>query len=370
MSCAECHVVPSDLTPRQVRREFRRLLEHGARIVAAGSVREDPTSLLSLGYAPRHKLQVFDTTFYLADLRRDDNFGFFVVYILLPTQRISGATRIYPRLFYKDSSLIWRSPSHYIRSETENWVGKGDLKVTLVDGEEIEYSAEETTNLPFEIQAALDTLSRRGSRVRRDVRAMGRVLRRAPDGRFEPYRDFSEPRRKAMSDKRRLINRGEYVAHFARANDPRSLRFVSGFEPDFRRGVAEVSYSGSRIYGGKITKYRILSKNRQIQYQFIAAPRQVWIIPPQTLTTELTSYGVRTIDVNGDEDLFVPGFEYHYLDETEDPPQLYSQIPKGFVGETSEVDPSRASASPWIESLPVIKEFRRRVHPSARGRVE
>ena len=327
MSRAECHVVPSDLTPRQVSREFRQLLERGASIVAAGNVREDPTSLLSLGYVPRHKLQEFDTTFYLVDPRRNDDFGFFVVYILLPTQLTSCGTRIYPRIFYKDSSLIWWSPSHYILSETENWVGKGDLKVALVDGEEIEYSAEETTNLPFEIQAALDTLSRRGSRVRQDLRAMGRVrvLRRAPDGRFQPYRDFSAPRRKAMSDKRRLINRGEHVAYFARENDPRSLRFVSGFEPDFQRGVAEISYSGSKIYGGKITKYRILSKNREIQYQFIAAPRQVWIIPPQTLTTELTSYGVRTIDVNGDEDLFVPGFEYHYLDETEDPPELYSQ---------------------------------------------
>ena len=105
----------------------------------------------------------------------------------------------------------------------------------------------------------------------------------------------------------------------------------------------EISLSKSKIYGGEIRKYRIVSKNREIQYQFLAAPRQVWIIPPQTLTTELSSYGVRTIDVNADEDLCVPGYEYHYMDDTEDPPRLYSQIPRGFVGETSEVDPSRAS---------------------------
>ena len=365
----ESDVLPSDLTPRQVSREFKQLLDRGARIKPAGSARRDPMSLLSSGYTPRYKLQVFDTTFYLTNLREDDNFRFFVAYILMPAHRDSRGMSIYPRIIYKDSSLIWRSPSHYIRSEQENWIGKGDLKVGLVDGVELEYSAEETTNLPFEMQAALDTLSRSGGRVRPDHAALGRILRRAPDGRFEPYRDFSEPRRKAMSESG-AINRGEYVAHFSRQNDPGSLRFVSGFEPDFQRGIVEISHSKSNIYGGEIGKHRILSMNREIQYLFIAAPRQVWIIFPQTLTTDLTSYGVRTIDVNAEEDLFVPGFEYHYMDETEDPPQLFSQIPEGFVGETSEVDPSRASASPWIEALPVVQSFRRAIAaPRSRPRI-
>lgn len=359
----ESDVLPSPLTPRQVTREFRQLLDRGARIVPAGRARKDPTSLLSLGYTPKHKLQLFGTTFYLTNLREDENFRFFVAYILLPEHQDSWRRNLYPRILYKDSSLIWRSPSHYIRSEDENWIGKGDLKVGLVDGEELEYSAEETTNLPFEMQAAMDQISRRGGRVRRDLRALDLVLRRAPDGRFEPYRDFSEPRRAAMSDERRLINRGKYVASFTRENDPASLRFVSGFEPDFRRGVAAVSDSRSNIYGGEIRKYRILSKNREIQYLFVAGPRLAWIIFPQTLTTDLTSYGVRTIDVNAAEDLFVPGYEYHYLDATTDPPELFSQIPEGFVGEISEVDPSRSSAAPWIEALPVIQEFRRTIRP-------
>ena len=157
------------------------------------------------------------------------------------------------------------------------------------------------------------------------------------------------------------VNRGEPVAYFSRENDPSSLRFVPGFEPDFEDGLLSVSRSRSRLYGGAIRKFRILSKNAQIQYQFLAAPRQVWIIPPQTLTTEIMSYGVRTIDVNAAEDLFVPGYEYHFIDETEDPPQLYTQIPEGFVGEASDVDPSRSDASPWLEELPVIQQFRREI---------
>ena len=90
--------------------------------------------------------------------------------------------------------------------------------------------------------------------------------------------------------------------------------------------------SRSQLYHGNLRRYRILSTNRTIQYTFIAAPRHVWIIPPQPLTTELSSFGVRTIDVVEDDDIFIPGYEYHYLDESEEPPVFYSQIPKGFDG--------------------------------------
>ncbi len=82
------------------------------------------------------------------------------------------------------------------------------------------------------------------------------------------------------------------------------------------------------------------------------------------------SYGVRTIDVMADEDVFIPGYEYHFVDDTENPPVLVSQIPQGFVGEASEFDPSRADASPWLDRLPVVQEFRSRVletPPSTRG---
>ena len=48
-------------------------------------------------------------------------------------------------------------------------------------------------------------------------------------------------------------------------------------------------------------------------------------------------------------------YEYHYLDETEDPPQFVSQIPEGFAGPQSEIDAYRADASPWLERLPVVR---------------
>jgi hypothetical protein len=345
-------VEPSEGTPRQVEAEFRRLLDDGVRLAPVGDARDDPELLLS-GRPPRHKIALFDATFYLTNPRFDDDLGFFVAYVRLG----SKPREIRPRIFYKDVSLVWRSATHCISTHGDNWIGKGDLKSVMIAGEEIEYGAEETTNLPLEIQCALDTVSRRVRRPRRDDEAIFLVLRNAPDGRFEPYRDFSEPRRRAMADPRNLVNGGESIAWFERERDPASLRFVPGFEPDFADGILEMGSSGSRLYGGRIDKHRVLSRNRSIQYQFLAAPRHVWIVPPQTLTTELSSYGVRTVDVHADEDLCVPGYEYHFMDEGE----LHSQIPEGFAGPPSEIDPSRCDASPWLEKLPVIQEFKRKV---------
>ena len=340
---------------REIEREFRSLVEGGVRIRPAGTARKDPAIFLGPGYLPRHAIRLFDTTYYLTDLREDPSWEgmlrFFVAYV----HPSSDSREIYARLFSKDFSLVWRSPSHFIRSERENWMGKGDVRWVVENGEEMLATFEETTNLPLEIQAALDALTR-GGRPKRDLRAVGRILRQAPDHRLEPYEDFAAPRRRARSDPRNRIHRGRPVAWFTRKNDPTSLRFAPGFEPDFRRGVVERSRSGSRFYHGAIRKFRILSRNRRIQYLFVAAPRHAWIIPPQALTTEITSYGVRSIDVHADEELCVPGYEYHFVDETTG--QLHSQIPEGFAGEPSELDPARVDASAWIERLPVIQRFR------------
>jgi hypothetical protein len=342
---------------RAIEREFRSLVEGGVRIRPAGTARENPAIFLRPGYLPKHAIRLFDTTYYLTDLREDTSWEgtlrFFVAYVRPHSQ----AREIYPRLFSKDYSLVWRSPTHFIRSQRENWMGKGDVRWVVEDGEETLCTFEETTNLPLEIQAALDALVRRSGRPPRDLRAVGRILRRAPDHRIEPYEDFAAPRRRARSDPRNRIHGGRAVAWFTRKNDPTSLRFARGFEPDFRRGVVERSRSGSRFYGGAIRKFRILSRNRRIQYLFVAAPRRAWIIPPQALTTEITSYGVRSIDVHASEDLCVPGYEYHFVDGATG--KLHSQIPEGFAGEPSDLDPARVDASAWTERLPVIQRFRR-----------
>ena len=175
--------------------------------------------------------------------------------------------------------------------------------------------------------------------------------------RISPYSDFSEPRRLAMADPRNRVNGGRPVAWFDRKNDPASLRFAPGYAPDFSRGIIERSTSRSKVYGGTLRRFRILSANREIQYFFLHGRWHSWILPPQATTTQLSTYGVRTVDVACDDDLCVPGWEYHFEDDGE----LVSQIPAGYAGRPNPEEPSRADTSAWLDALPVIREFRRRV---------
>ncbi len=344
-------VQPAGDSPAATARAFRRLLAEGVELRPAGTAKSRPQSLLSDGYVPRYRLQLFDTTFYLARVRQNAFVRFFVTYV------VQGGVA-WPRIFYKDVSLVWRSASHLGRLDGALWIGKGDISVEIVDGEERECSAEATTDLPLELQCALEALSRLPGRIPSDMRALERVLRLAPEGRIEAYSDFIGPRRRAQADPRNLVHRGRPVARFTRRLDPTSLRFAPGYEPDFARGVLEKDALGSKMYGGRIRRFRILSRNREIQYHFLTGRRHSWIIPAQATTTGLSSYGVRTIDVPADEDVFLPGYEYHYVD---DDGQLFSQIPAGFAGAPSPTDDTRADTSAWLDRLPVIREFRRKV---------
>jgi len=336
--------------------EFRALVHGGARLCPAGRARKQPSQLLRAAWLPRHRVKLFAATFYLTDLRFDEDIRFLVGYVAVPeSERDERIRKIHPRIFYKDPSLSWRVASHVILDPEGNWIGKGDVRVSRVDGERVLHSAEETCVLPFELQSALDDISRSGA-ARKDSRAVPLLLRAAPEGRIEPYADFSEPRRRAR--RRGRIHGGRSIARLAKHGDPSSMQFERGYEPDFGRGSIDVSRSASRLYGGTVQKFRFLSRNGEVQHQIVLAPRHAWLNPPQALTTELSTYGVRTLDVEAPEELCVPGFEYHFIDEHTDPPHLHSQIPAGFAGEPNSEDPSRADASRWNEALPVIRDFR------------
>ena len=362
---ADCQLVtdiqPEALSPRQITSRFRARLAQ-CPVRPAGEGREDPEALVA-SYRPRALVRLFDAEYWLSDMHHDDYVNFMVAYVGL-RKKNGVVPALYPRIFYKDSSLVWRVASHFIWEEDEHWIGKGDVRWEQREDGEYLTSAEETTNLPYELQAAFDQVSRRKT-SRYDPDAVPLVLRRAKPNRTQPFADFTGPRKKAAE--RAQIHGGKPVARFRRAGDPASLYFAKGFEPDFRKGLIEVQASGSRLYGGAIRKYRFLSTNRQIQYQVVASPTHVFVNHPQTLTTEIMSYGTRTLDVHGDDDAFLPGFEYHFYDESTDPPQLYSQIPAGFAGVVGDPDPERADASPWLERLPTVRAFRRIVwNPSKR----
>ncbi len=357
-------VVPSaelaPFGPGEVRRRFRALLGEGARILPVGTARSRPRSLLSRGYTPKFMLSVFDATIWLAGPRQNSDIRFLVAYVSIDDGR-SGAKQLHPRIFYKDISLTWRSASHWIRTAHDNWIGKGDLKVVVEDGREYDESDEGTTDLPLEIQTALENVCRSVTRIPFDEEAVPLILRRAPETRMAPYADFTAPRRRAEQDPRNLVNRGRPICRFTRRNDPTSLRFTAGYAPDFEGGVVEVAQGTSRIYGGALRRYRIVSENRRVQYLFMAGPGQVWIASCQATSTELSTFGVRTVDAEIADELLLPGYEYHFVDELSDPPELYTQVPPGFAGAPSPVDDSRVDTSAWLDRMPVIRDFRRRV---------
>lgn len=362
--------VPSPLSALEVRRSLQTLVAAGAKLKPAGLARHEPSRLMTGRYAPTSLIELFDTWFYLSDYFQTPQLRFFVAYIVQPDA--AGRVRaIYPRIIYKDGSLIWRTASHMVASDDDFWIGKGDIRTEIIGDEEHYESVESTTDLPFEMQTALETVARKTIRIRKESNALHLVLRNAPASRVRAYRDFTDPRDEAAANPRNLIHGGRSIARFETKGgrkDPASLTFVKGFEPDFDNGVLEKAESTSVLYGGKLERYRILSVNRRIQYLFFSGPLQVWIIPPQATTTVLSSYGVRTVDVVVDDDLCCPGYEYHFLDDTEDPPVFYSQIPEGYAGEVGPHDASRADASPWLDKMPVIREFRRKVLGTGRGR--
>ncbi len=348
-------VVPESLSEAEVAQSFSRLVDRGCPLKPQGSAKDNPLILMRR-QRPRHLITLDGHRYFLTNVRRDQQFRFFVAYVQLRPGKSGKHGPLYPRIFYKDSSLIWRVATHYINTPTEHWIGKGDIKPTVENGETHWYSAEETTNLPFEIQNALDQVSRRVAKPHPDRQSLSLILRDAPDDRVRPYADFSTPRRVAMQNPAKRINGNKPVAWFEDDTDPRSLKFASGYAPDFGKGLVSASSSRSKLYGGPIMRFRIRSMNAEIQYLFMRAPTQSWIIPPQPVALNLMSYGVHTVDAHVDEKLCIPGYEYHFADDDEED-GLFSQIPRGFAGSASKIDPERADASPWTHNMPVIRDF-------------
>ncbi len=352
-------VKPSTRPHTKIRDEFDALLHDRAKGPPGHHQDTKQLRKLSRKYTPIYSLRLFDTRFYLSEVRQIPELRFFVGYVV--QQQPNGQYRIYARIFYKDLSLAWRVASHLVSSQGEFWIGKGAVRTVYKDGYEHTVSVESTTDLPLELQTAFEALNRRAQNIRNDETALYRVLRVSKRSRLAPYSDFTKPRLHAATNRSNLIHRGRPIARFTRKQDPSSLRFEPGYAPDFAQGIIERSTSKSTLYHGRIRRFRILAHNRKVQYLFFAGQKHVWIVPPQALTTQLSTYGIRTIDVEADDDLFIPGYEYHYVDARVPASEHFSQIPKGFAGEPSAYNEDRADASAWLDQIPVIREFRQTV---------
>ena len=351
-------IASSAISPRMIAREFDVLISNGAKLCPAGIAKKRHELLNDKLVRPKFKIDLFETTFYLSGVIQIPELRFFAAYVVQQTS--PRRKSIFPRIFYKDLSLVWRSASHFAFEEDGDlWIGKGDVNYVLEDAYVSVESKESTTDLPLEIQSTLESLLTKSGKARKGSHEILKwFLKEGSSDRVEPYDDFVKPREQAAKTAGNLINGGRPIAKFNKPGNPKSLRVVKGYQPDFRHGVIEQSASQSRLYGGKLQRFRILSQNKKIQYYFIAGPKHVWIIPPQATTTQLTSYGVRSIDVVADDDLFIPGYEYHHEIESNDENEFYSQIPAGYAGEVCPHDDAKADASPWLDEIPMIRKFR------------
>ncbi|HVS16546.1 MAG TPA: hypothetical protein VMV46_21735 [Thermoanaerobaculia bacterium] len=350
-------IAPDPRSSRAIERELHALIEGGAEIHCAGDAQDDPLRLLALGYTPKARIDLFDTRFYFTHARQNPDLRFMVAYVV-QRDPASGVLAIHPRIVYKDISLIWRTASHLFWHGDDMWIGKGDTRIERRGEYLEEESIEATTDLPLEVQDAVESLNRRVRRPRHDVEVLALVLRNSARHRVRPFRDFLEPRRRAAANPRNRIHGGRKVLRFTRRGDPTSLVVAHGYQPDFEGGLIERSAAKSSLYGGTVRRLRLLSKNRRIQYLFLVGPEHAWVVPPQALTTELSSFGVRTVDVVADEEVFVPGYEYHFVEDGPDGLALHSQIPEGYVGALHQHDDTRADASAWLDRLPIIEELR------------
>ena len=344
-------IVPAPQAPKVVAAEFHARLAQGQLVFPNG---HRPTAALQQ-YPPRYRLRLFDTTVYLSRVLQNESIRFFVAYVAQDHK----PEKIFARLFYKDISLIWRCASHYAEFDNGVWIGKGAVTTVVEGGKEYVESLEATTDLPLEMQTALEVFSHRLKTIPYDEAAIPIALRRAPTHRIEPYQDFLRPREKAAEKPEDLPNRGRRIAWFRRANDPSSLHFVAGFQPDLTAGVLERAPLQSSLYGGEVTRYRILSVNGQVQYSMVASAQHFFIASVQSISSVLSSFALRVVDAVVDETVLLPGYDYHFLDEDVDPPQWHSQIPPGFAGARSKADPSRADTSRWLNRVPVLRAFAR-----------
>lgn len=183
-------VAPLVLSRRQVLAQFRGLITSGIPLLPAGRAKRDPSIPLTSRYLPKHAVTLLNVTYYLTDFYHIEDLNFFVAHVF--THGRTTYTRrkaIYPRIFYKDSSLLWRVASHIIDTPQEQWIGKGDLVIEHLPDGDFVASVESSTNLPYEAQSAFDEISRRTT-SRFEPRALGLILRNAPTGRMAPYADF------------------------------------------------------------------------------------------------------------------------------------------------------------------------------------
>ncbi len=311
--------------------------------------------LMNAGFQPHYKIVVNGVAYYVSEPYTPSHGRASFVYYFYRKNPKTGEEEIFTRSVYRSNSQnVLRVASH--RRPERRWIGKG--------------LGQATTTLPLELQSTFEKIYQTAlSKGKLEKKEAFYEILRAKDSHMPAdsfmksmiaYERGEEAEQKDEKEPEEQILIGKFNEHdrdqiefikgemiFPRGI-PETFGFTPGFEPDFENGVVETFETDNPVYGGKVTSYRIISKNKEAQYLFnVDMKGRVWIGDVQGTHSEITRFGVRKNTIYIPSDFLTPANEYE------------SEIPEGYKGEWQHSDYWDASA--YIDKLPVVQEFRDKV---------
>ena len=250
-------VQPDPRDPRALATEFRAALADGVRLRPSGEAKQDPTPAANspLRGALSHRPLPGSNLSDRVPLRRQPEFHGRV-------RRTVGVLRSRRRVrttrgsSTKDSSLVWRVATHFVRSEDDNWIGKGDTKWELIRRRRV------LVQRGGDREPAFSRCRKRSTSLAGAARSHGGITTRsrsscsaATEIASNPFAEFVTPRRRAAE--RYRIHGGKPIARFHSQGRSQHAALREGLRTGLpTRGWWTQSSSHSKLYGGPVTKFR------------------------------------------------------------------------------------------------------------------
>ncbi len=319
------------------RPHFDRLVERGTPIQIYGQ-----TSFRALerdGLGPKHQVKFGADTYYFSHPFIDAGGRTVFVMYLHHVDSTTGRPVIFVNAVYRSNSQnVWRAASS---SPDGRYIGKG--------------LGETSQMLPVELQGHLERMV--------SHQQVGGGLHEIP-GRF--YHVLGEDERTplvTLLNVRQLPNTPKVIVareDTSRHMDPHVANhhfiFTPGYEPNFHHGVVHNFTTENPIYG-MVSSYVVRSTNGALQYLFnVDRAGRVWIGGVQTTSVALNRQGVRVDRVTVPDALLTPAFEY-----LRQMPRGYEVGPLHMKERMHPTDSHYADATPFLNQLGVIQDFRRYV---------
>jgi len=333
-------------------RRFKEALDQGIplRIYAPEDEDDIPVTYEYLaleGHAPLHRIRFGDDTYYISrPFIGPDNRISFIAYCQHIDSRDNKPKLFVNEFYFSGSHAVWRAASH----RAWGWIGKG------VD--------EHSQTLPLEIIPFLNRIVEKAGNIETreydlfKILGIGGII--PAESQIFTHVDVLNGQRAApeldLTGSRRIVVAEEVSLAPADSDELHRYRFPDeGYKPDFTSKKILRYPSRNDVYG-RITHYRILSRNKKLQYLFnVSEEGLVWIGSVQSVSKDLNRQGVRQDAPN----IIVPPTllqaPYDY------PSEIVKNLPQGYLGDDHPGHPEYASAAKFTEKIDLVVEFRAEV---------